>query len=152
KKKSMPKPALEEPLDPPTMTQFNPLPVLQHARDLVRLQREARVRQNKFIERLSQRQFRRFLDSIPSLIVHIVQNQNVRFCNKSSAAFFGLAAQQAIGIPLWELFLPADYDAMRPSLLEAIGGSEATFEQELQGQQRRHFLATVTPDCTSENV
>src|SRR5262249_9787707 len=138
-----------------TPLQVNPLvsfPVLQHARELVRLQREARVRQNKFIEKLSHRQFRLFLDSIPSLIVHVDVDQNVKFCNKSYAEFFVIKSQEGVGIPLWRLFLPSAYDAMRDSLLGALNGHEATFEREIQGKQHRYFHATVTPDCTSGNA
>jgi len=148
RKKRISKPVPEEPLESLPLTQLIN-PVLQHARDLVRLQSEARVRQNKFIEKLSQRQFRLFLDSIPSLIVHVGMDQHVKFCNKSCAEFFGLASRQVFGIPLWKLFSPSDYDAMRPSLLRAFNDREATFEREIQGKQHRYFHATVTPDFTS---
>jgi PAS domain S-box-containing protein len=77
--------------------------------------------------------------------VQVGADQRVRFCNKTFAAFLGRDRKDIIGKHFWEIF-SADYDAVRPHLLQALIGYETTFEQTLQGEAERYFHATITPD------
>jgi PAS domain S-box-containing protein len=117
----------------------------ENERNFWAIVRKLLARQRQHVERVSNRRFRAFLDSIPPLIVQVGADQRVRFCNKAFAAFVGHDRKELIGKHSWEV-LSADYDVIRPHLIQALVGYEMTFEQTLHGAEKRYFHATITPD------
>src|SRR5215467_11795031 len=119
--------------------------LIRHEHQLLAELKKAITRQKLSIEKSGKRRFGLFLDSIPSLIVHLGTDQRVTFCNNRFAAFLGITRRQTIGKELWEM-LPTDYDSIRPRLAEAMKGRPVIYEQSLQGVEERYFHVTITPD------
>src|SRR5215831_3061374 len=149
-KKRSARPMKEEHKEPAAFAQDS----VQEARqdnELITLVRKRLTEQKRFIEEISNRRFRTFLDSIPSLIVHIGIDQRVTFCNERFSAFLGMGRRETIGKRFWET-LPHDYDSMRPHLIDGLEGHQATFEQSLHGAKKGYFHVTITPDFALGDV
>src|SRR5215475_13435048 len=109
--------------------------LVQHEHQILVELKKAVALQKQSIEKIGQRRFRLFLDSIPSLVVRLGTDQRITFCNKRFAAFVGITRAQTIGKELWAV-LPTDYDSIRPRLAEAIKGRAVNYEQSLQGVEQ----------------
>src|SRR5215467_502816 len=126
--------------------------LVQHEHQILMELKKAVSVQKQSIEKIGERRFRLFLDSIPSLVVHLGTDQRVTFCNKRFAAFVGMTRRQTIGKEFWAT-VPTDYDSIRPRLAEAMNGRAVTYEQSVQGVEERYFHITIAPDFgLSDNV
>src|SRR5690349_15430951 len=105
-KKKMPAQALEAQVKTPGGYLQTASKLVQTASELVQHEhgilvelKKAVAQQKGSIEQIGKRQFGLFLDSIPSLVVHLGTDQRVTLCNKRFAAFIGLTRQQTVGKP-----------------------------------------------------
>ena len=113
--------------------------LVRHEHQLLAELKKAVTRQKLSIEKSGKRRFGLFLDSIPSLVVHLGTDQRVIFCNKRFAAFLGLTRQQTIGKEFWKT-LSTDYDSIRPRLAEVLRGHEVIYEQSFYGVEEADSL------------
>src|SRR5262245_15156104 len=137
--------------------------MIQGERQMLRLRRAALQHQQQLLEqdekrirdaRLQSReaQFHRLVESFPCQICQFDQQQRFRYCNKAFGSFFEASPRKVLGKYVWEVIGEARYDAMRPGIVRALQGEEATYELSFEAQNGHDFYCRFVPERIADDT
>jgi PAS domain S-box-containing protein len=91
-------------------------------------------------------------NTVPALISYIDKENHYQSCNHAYTDWFGLAREQVIGRPVWEVLGENVWNSLKPHIEEALGGRMVEFETEAKYRHggTRWIHATYTPHRDQE--
>lgn len=92
--------------------------------------------------------------SVPVLISFVDSEQRYRFNNRTYEEWFGCAASEVYGKPLWQVLGETAYEAIRSYVQRVLQGEQVTFEGNIPYQNggTRYIQATYVPRFEGQTV
>ncbi|MDH6164876.1 diguanylate cyclase (GGDEF)-like protein/PAS domain S-box-containing protein [Variovorax boronicumulans] len=97
--------------------------------------------------RESEHRLRMVTDHLPALISYLDRDLRFRFVNKAYQDWFGVHAEQLLGLSLREFYGDEAWAQMEPHMRAALAGRQVTYERRLATPGgRRDIQATLVPE------
>lgn len=115
--------------------------------DITDIKNSEMTRRIKALEE-SERWIRVVTDHVPALIAYVGADQNIQFCNRVYAAWYGRNNESPLGKHLSKVHSPELYRRLLPHVSEVLSGRNITFEFEETGEkgQERYMLRSYVPN------
>ncbi|MBL4615935.1 MAG: PAS-domain containing protein [Magnetovibrio sp.] len=96
----------------------------------------------------SEQRLRLITDAVPALIAHIDKQTCYTFANQRYATWFGFTVENILGRPMKLVIEDGLYQELLPNTLQALSGTETTYEYSRKGPDGRYaeMRSTLLPD------